>query len=64
MQRRLNVLSSTLRRKSKLFIVPIRFCYWNGSDPAQNLNCTSICMRRGGFAATGLPKNGEEMVPM
>src|SRR5579864_6106560 len=30
----------------------------------QNLNCTSSCMRRGGWAATGLPNKGDEMVPM
>jgi hypothetical protein len=31
---------------------------------AQNLNCTSNCMRRGGRAATACPKNGEVTIPM
>src|SRR2546429_9834943 len=34
------------------------------NPPHQNLNCTSSCIRRGGCAATGLPKKGDEIVPI
>src|ERR1039458_8124487 len=33
-------------------------------DWAQNLNCKSSCMRRGGRAATGWPNRGEDCVPI